>query len=83
MPLTLPAFRRVATAVAAEEGGTLQLLATTSAEGSADYVEVIFGEPSVLESSGRVVITVKRRLTEPEIRAALRDGLRAYLQLPA
>jgi hypothetical protein len=83
MSLSLPALRGLATSVAVEEGGTLQLLGTMAAEGSADFVEVIFGHRTTSDGHRTLVITVKRQATVTEVCHLLREGLRAHLHTTA
>jgi hypothetical protein len=84
MSLSLSALRRLAADVAVEEHSDLEVLGSTRAEGSADYVELIFGlRGSVEFFPGKIVIMVKRRLSESEIRDTLRDQLRAHLHATA
>jgi hypothetical protein len=82
MPISLSSLRSIAADVAFEEESGLEVLGTTTTEGSADFAKVIYGHLSVDDSQDPIMITVKRRLAEEALRNILRNRLRAYLQKP-
>jgi hypothetical protein len=80
MPISLPTLRSLAAEVAVEEQAGVAVLGTTNTEGSADFAKVLYGHLDRGAPPAPLVITVKRRLAEEEVRNVLRHRLRAYLR---
>jgi len=83
VPISLPTIRSIAAEVAVEEESGLAVLGTTKTEGSADFAELLYGHLDREESLGPLVVTVKRRLTEQEVRYVLQQRVRTYLRKSA
>ncbi len=79
MSLSLLDVRRFATEVALEEAPGLEVLAAMSAEGAAEYAEIMLTARERRSKTRRVVLGISRSGTAAHVREDFRGRLRAHL----